>query len=52
VHHVVTDLAVLDIAPSGFVLKELAPGYTFEDVQKLTEAKLTPAPDLRTVKLN
>src|SRR5919204_465216 len=29
---IVTDLAVLDVTPGGFVLKELAPGVTAEEV--------------------
>lgn len=37
---VVTDLAVIDIAPEGMVLRETAPGWTPEEVQKHTEAKL------------
>ncbi|HKW61719.1 MAG TPA: 3-oxoacid CoA-transferase subunit B [Candidatus Acidoferrum sp.] len=37
---VVTDLAVIDIAPVGLVLREAAPGWTPEEVQKLTGAPL------------
>lgn len=49
---VVTDMAVMDIVPGiGFVLKEIAPGYTVEDVQKATEAILTISPDLKTIEV-
>lgn len=36
----VTDLAVIDITSAGMVLRETAPGWTAEEVQKHTEAKL------------
>ena len=38
---VVTDLAVIDVTPEGLLLREVAPGWTPEEVQALTEAKLT-----------
>ena len=37
---VVTDLAVIDVEPKGLVLREVAPGWTPEEVQKLTGAPL------------
>jgi 3-oxoacid CoA-transferase B subunit len=37
---VVTDLAVIDVKPEGLVLREVAPGWTAEEVQKLTGAPL------------
>ena len=37
---VVTDLAVVDVSPAGLVLREVAPGWAPEDVQKLTGAPL------------
>jgi len=40
VHRIVTDMAVIDVEPSGFVLKECAPGFTPEDIQKATAAPL------------
>ncbi|MBX7096641.1 MAG: CoA transferase subunit B [Myxococcaceae bacterium] len=49
VHVIVTDLALLEVGPKGLILKELAPGETVESVQKLTQPKLTPAPDLKTM---
>jgi 3-oxoacid CoA-transferase subunit B len=38
VDEVITDLAVLDVTPHGFVLKELAPGVTVEEVRAATGA--------------
>jgi 3-oxoacid CoA-transferase subunit B len=40
VRRVVTDLAVVDVAPEGFLLIEIAPGWTVEEVQAATEARL------------
>lgn len=40
VHRVITDVAVIDVTSDGLVLRETAPGFTSEDVQKLTEPAL------------
>ncbi|MBM3413163.1 MAG: CoA transferase subunit B [Bacteroidetes bacterium] len=40
VKKVVTDLAVLDITPDGFLLRERAPGVTVEEIQAKTAGKL------------
>jgi 3-oxoacid CoA-transferase B subunit len=37
---IVTDLAVIDVKPEGLVLREVAPGWTAEDVQTVTGAPL------------
>src|SRR3982074_2510674 len=37
---IVTDLAVIDVKPEGLVLREVAPGWTAEEVQKATGAPL------------
>ncbi len=41
VQRVITDLCVLDIAPTGLVLRELAPGVTVEDVTRVTEPPMS-----------
>lgn len=46
---IVTELAVIEVTPQGLVLREVASGVTPEAVQKLTEAKLKLAPDLKTI---
>jgi len=51
VQFIVTDYAFLEVAKEGLVVRELAPGVTFEHVQKLTEPKLIAAPDLREMKI-
>ena len=38
VDEVITDLAVLDVTPHGFVLRELAPGVTVEELRAATGA--------------
>src|SRR4028118_1520472 len=43
VDRIITDLAVVDVTPSGFVLRETAPGVTIEEVQAATGAPLTGA---------
>jgi len=44
VDHIVTELALIDITPTGLQLRELAPDATFEQVQSLTEPKLRVPP--------
>jgi len=41
VHTIVTDLAVIDVEPTGLVLRERAPGISCEDVAKATGAPIT-----------
>jgi len=48
---IVTDLAVIEVTPQGLVLREVAPGVTPEDVQKVTEPTLKRAPDLKTIQV-
>src|ERR1700726_3683839 len=48
VNMIVTELAVIDMTPEGLVLREIAPGVTPEDVQKVTEPKLLRGQGLKT----
>ncbi len=47
VKKVVTDLAVLDITPNGFLLLETAPGVSIEEVQSKTLGKLIVSKDVK-----
>jgi 3-oxoacid CoA-transferase subunit B len=40
VTRIITDLAVIDVTDAGLVLREIAPGLSVEDVQKVTEVPL------------
>jgi 3-oxoacid CoA-transferase B subunit len=42
---IVTDIAIIEVTSNGLVLKEVAPGWTQEEVQSLTEPKLIVDPD-------
>jgi len=44
VDHIVTELAVIDVTPQGLLLREIAPDTTVEQVQALTEPKLSLDP--------
>ena len=44
--------AVSEVTPDGLVLKETAPGWSAEEVQALTEAKLIVSPDLKELDLS
>jgi len=48
---IVTDLAVIEATPEGLLLKEVAPGWTADEIQELTEAELIISPDLKEIEL-
>ena len=48
---IVTDVAVIEVTGEGLVLRELAPGWTPEEVQELTEPTLITLPDLKEMEL-
>jgi len=49
VNLIITELAVIEVTPAGLVLREVAAGTTAEEVQKLTEPRLTRARDLKAI---
>ena len=51
VNLIVTDLAVIEVTPEGLLLKEVAPGWTAEEVQAVTGAELILAKDLKEIEL-
>jgi 3-oxoacid CoA-transferase subunit B len=51
VNLVVSDLAVIEVGEKGMILREVAPGLTADDVQKVTEPKLIISPELKTIEV-
>jgi 3-oxoacid CoA-transferase subunit B len=49
VNTIVTEMAYIQVSPTGLVLQEIAPGLTPEDVQRVTEATLIVSPELKTM---
>jgi len=47
VNRIITELAVIDVERDGLVLREIADGLSAEDVQRVTEARLVVAAELR-----
>ena len=48
---VVTDVGVMAVTTEGLLLREMAPGWTAEEVQKITGAHLVLAHDLKEIEL-
>jgi len=48
---IVTDIAIIEVTKKGLVLKEVAPGWTPEEVQFLTEPKLNVDPKCHDIEL-
>ena len=46
---IVTEMAYIRVTPSGLVLEEIAPGLSFDDVQRATEARLIASPSLKVM---
>jgi 3-oxoacid CoA-transferase subunit B len=46
-----TDLAVISVEEGGLLLRETAPGWSPDEIQQLTEARLRVSPDLREITL-
>ncbi len=48
VDRIYTDLAVIDVTPQGLVVRELAPGISFDEVQQRTGARLVAGASVST----
>lgn len=48
---IITDIAVIEVTSKGLVLKEVAPGFTPEEVQEVTEPMLIISRDLKEISL-
>jgi 3-oxoacid CoA-transferase B subunit len=51
VHTIISDLAVIDVTPEGLVLREVAPGWTADEVEQSTQARLCHSPSVPAIKL-
>ena len=51
VNTIVTEMAVIQVTPTGLVLEEIAPGLTADDVQRATEPTLIMSPTLRSMEI-
>jgi 3-oxoacid CoA-transferase subunit B len=51
VHRIITELAVIDVTDHGFLLREVAPGRSVDEVIKATEASLKVDKDLKIMQL-
>src|SRR3989454_12430232 len=48
---IVTEMAYIRVSPPGLVLEEVAPGFTADDVQRVTEPTLVISPTLKTMEM-
>ena len=48
---IVTDVAVMEVTPQGLLLKEVAPGWSAEDVQSISGPRLIVSQGLREMEL-
>jgi 3-oxoacid CoA-transferase subunit B len=46
---IATEMAYIRVTKDGLVLEEIAPGFTADDVQKATEARLIVSPQLKVM---
>lgn len=50
IHKIVSDLAVMEITSTGIIVTEIIEGMSLQELQNLTEAKLTPAKNIVFIK--
>lgn len=51
VNLIFTDLAVIEVSPSGLLLREIMPGLSVADIQSVTIPKLQVASDIKEIEL-
>jgi 3-oxoacid CoA-transferase subunit B len=51
VHYIVSDYAFIQVTPEGLLLREVAPGITADQVQKITQPRLKIASDLKEMRV-
>jgi 3-oxoacid CoA-transferase subunit B len=48
---IVTEMAMIQVTPTGLVLEEIAPGQTADEVQRATEPRLIVSPNLKVMEI-
>jgi 3-oxoacid CoA-transferase B subunit len=48
---IITDVGVIEVSEKGMILREIAPGWTAEEVQSITEPQLVVPDDLKQYEL-
>jgi len=48
---IITDLAIIEVTGDGLLLKEIAAGWTIDEVQAVTGARLKVSPELKEIEL-
>ena len=51
VNRIITDMAVIDVTPAGFELRERAPGFSIDDIRRSTDAPLAVADEVLKIEL-
>lgn len=51
VNQIITDKAVMEVTNKGLLLKEIAQGFTIEDIRKLTDADLLVEGEVKTLQI-
>jgi 3-oxoacid CoA-transferase subunit B len=51
VHRIISNLAVIDVTGEGLLLREIVPGLSVGDLQKMTEPPLKEAKDLKPLEV-
>jgi 3-oxoacid CoA-transferase subunit B len=51
VSRIITDMAVIDVMPAGFELRERAPGISIDDIRRSTDAPLAVADEVLKIEL-
>lgn len=51
VKRIITEMAVLDVTPDGLLLREIAPGFSVDEVTRSTEAEIRVDKDLKIIQV-
>ena len=51
VHRIITNMAVMDVTPTGLALREIAPGISIEELRSVTEPAFETPANVKTIAL-